>query len=64
MTINGVKKEYPDSISLTEVLQQEGYEPVRIAVELNGEIIPKAEYEATFLSEADTLEIVTFVGGG
>jgi sulfur carrier protein len=36
----------------------------RIAVEKNGEIVPKAKYAETLLAEGDALEVVSFVGGG
>ena len=36
----------------------------RIAVELNGDILPKYEYSDTMLKDGDRLEVVTFVGGG
>ena len=36
----------------------------RIAVERNGEIVPKAEYDNTVLQNGDTVEVVSFVGGG
>ena len=64
MTINGEKKEISGNISLSKLLMQEGFETDRIAVELNGEIVPKASYDATFISDADKLEVVSFVGGG
>ena len=38
--------------------------PDRVAVERNGDIVPKSKFQETMLSDADTLEIVTFVGGG
>lgn len=40
------------------------YDPKRIAVERNGGIIPKSQYETAILRDGDTLEIVSFVGGG
>lgn len=64
MIINGVEKEYPEGILLSEVLVQEGYQNDRIAVEWNEEIVPKAEYEKVSLKNSDHLEIVRFVGGG
>ena len=64
MTINGIEKEYPEGIVLAEVLQQEGWQDERIAVERNEEIVPRAEYAKVRLSTADHLEIVRFVGGG
>lgn len=64
MIINGVEKEYPEGVSLSEVLQQEGYADDRIAVERNEEIVPKSEYGKVLLHPADHLEVVRFVGGG
>lgn len=64
MIINGVKKEIPSQISLLELLVQEGFQTERIAVEKNGEIIPKSAYSTAMVSEGDKLEVVSFVGGG
>jgi sulfur carrier protein len=50
-------------MSVTALLGTLGIEPLRVAVELNLEILPKAEY-GTELKEGDRLEIVHFVGGG
>jgi sulfur carrier protein len=36
----------------------------RVAVELNGNIVPRAEWTSTALADGDRLEIVHFVGGG
>lgn len=61
--ING---EYQDTAgkTLTEYLSGTDYDPQRIAVERNGEIVPKAKYGVTVLAEGDTVEVVSFVGGG
>lgn len=64
MTINGEEKEYPEGISLAEVLRLEGYQDDRIAVERNEEIVPKAEYDKVVMNASDHLEVVRFVGGG
>ena len=40
------------------------YNPKRIAVERNGEIVPKARYEETIFQDGDHIEVVSFVGGG
>ena len=53
-----------EGISLSQYLKSADYHPKRIAVERNGEIIPKSKYEETLLSDGDVLEIVSFVGGG
>ena len=46
------------------LLENAGYQMKRIAVELNGDILPKYEYSDTMLKDGDRLEVVTFVGGG
>ena len=38
--------------------------PTRIAVELNREVVPKADYASITLREGDELELINFVGGG
>jgi len=40
------------------------YDPKRIAVERNGDIVFKSQYDVTVLEEGDRVEIVSFVGGG
>ncbi len=47
-----------------EYLTTSGYDIKRVAVELNGDILPKSQYETTFLQDDDSVEIVSFVGGG
>lgn len=64
MKINGTEKEYPGGMILTELLKQENYQIERVAVELNGEIVPKRTYDETVLEPEDALEVVSFVGGG
>lgn len=50
--------------TLAEYLSGTSFDPKRIAVERNGEIIPKSAYETVVLEEGDSLEVVSFVGGG
>jgi sulfur carrier protein len=50
--------------TVSELLRLLGIEPERVAVELNREILPKARYGSTTLSDGDRIEIVHFVGGG
>ena len=64
MLVNGAKETLEKSMSLYQYLESKGYVITRIAVERNGEIIPKATYNECIQTEADTLEIVNFVGGG
>ena len=64
MTVNGNLVSLEKPLSVSEYLEQKNYNPKRVAIELNQEILPKSKYQTTILTEADTLEIVTFVGGG
>ena len=53
-----------DGKTISEYLSGTEYECRRIAVERNGSIVPKSNYEETVLRDGDSLEIVQFVGGG
>lgn len=50
--------------TVAEYLATTSYDSKRIAVERNGEIVPKAQYGETVLKDGDSLEVVSFVGGG
>jgi sulfur carrier protein len=63
ITINGEAASIA-SFSVQDYLLSIAIDPRRVAVELNRDILPKAQYETTLLQEGDTLEIVHFVGGG
>ncbi len=50
--------------SVAEYLHSAGYDAERVAVELNGNIVPKALYGDTIFKDGDSAEVVSFVGGG
>ena len=50
--------------TVAEYLATTSYDPKRIAVERNGDIIPKAQYGEAVLNDGDSVEVVSFVGGG
>lgn len=62
--VNGEVTENIAGKNFTEYLTESGYDLKRVAVELNGDILPKAQYESTLLQDGDNVEIVSFVGGG
>ena len=64
MIINGKPVALPAAISLIELLEQRGYKANLVAVELNGHIVKHSTYASAMLTDADKLEIVSFVGGG
>lgn len=63
LLVNG-KQVAAEGIFLANYLEQEGFNKEHIAVELNGQIVPRASYAQTKLAAGDKLEIVRFVGGG
>jgi sulfur carrier protein len=50
--------------AISALLEQRGLQGKRLAVERNGEIVPRACYADTTLAEGDVIEIVIAVGGG
>ena len=61
--VNGEEKNIAGK-TIAEYLSTTNYDIKRIATELNGDIVPKAQYEETVLKNGDSVEIVSFVGGG
>lgn len=49
---------------MASLLAELELDPSQVAVERNRDIVPRAQYAQTTLSDGDQLEIVTFVGGG
>lgn len=64
ITVNGNPIQLDSQMTVSAFLESRGYKLTRIAVELNGKILPKSAYSSTTLTEADTMEVVSFVGGG
>lgn len=64
MRVNGTERALTQPQNLQEFLTEQGYDWRRIAVERNGEIVPKGTYETVQLEECDVIEVVSFMGGG
>ncbi|MDF2500113.1 MAG: thiamine biosynthesis protein ThiS [Anaerosporomusa subterranea] len=64
MKLNGKTVLLEQEETLFELLTAQKFDCKTIAVERNGVIVPKAEYDSIRLSDEDMLEIVRFVGGG
>lgn len=62
--INGQQDAGAAGKTLAVYLAEQGYGLSRVAVERNGEIVPRMAYPAIQIEEGDVLEIVGFVGGG
>ena len=61
--VNGEPKDIAGK-TIAEYLATTDYDMKRIAVERNGDIVPKAQYGETVLKDGDSIEVVSFVGGG
>ncbi|WP_304229314.1 sulfur carrier protein ThiS [Phascolarctobacterium succinatutens] len=64
MLINGEEKTLQQTTTLDALLTQLGYRTAFVAIELNGNIIKQKDFSSTTITDADKLEIVSFVGGG
>ena len=64
LCVNGEKLQLPDGATIQALLDHYKLQSVRVAVELNRDIVAKKAYLNTSLKSGDTVEIVTFVGGG
>ena len=62
--INGAPRQLPDHSSIAALIDELGYTGKRIALERNGDIVPRSLYAEKTLNEGDKLEIVVAVGGG
>lgn len=61
--INGVEQNAA-GLTVERYLETANYDSARIVVERNGEIVPKTQYGQTVLNDGDTVEVISFVGGG
>ena len=61
--VNGVETDIAGK-TVAEYLSTTSYDSKRIAVERNGDIVFKSQYDSTVLEDGDSIEVVSFVGGG
>ena len=64
LTINGESRTVNDGTSIIKLLETLGIEQRRVAVAINGEVVPRTEHEQTSLKDGDQVESVRMVGGG
>ncbi|MHB8847849.1 MAG: sulfur carrier protein ThiS [Burkholderiales bacterium] len=64
LTINGVRKQIRKSATMADLIIELDLAGKKLAVERNGDIVPRSAYPATLLQADDKLEIVIAVGGG
>jgi sulfur carrier protein len=64
VTVNGEQREFERPLQFAELVERLGLAGKRIAVERNGEIVPRSQFGASAIANGDKLEIVVAVGGG
>lgn len=64
LAINGETRSFPAPLSLAQLIESLELTGKRIAIEKNGEIVPRSRHADTGLASGDRLEIVVAVGGG
>ena len=62
--LNGVAKQLAAQTTISQLVEALELDPARVAIELDREIVPRANWERTLLTEGSSVEIVHFVGGG
>ncbi|MHB1215524.1 MAG: sulfur carrier protein ThiS [Thiobacillus sp.] len=64
LVINGEARTFPAPLTLAQLIESQDLAGKRIAIEKNGEIVPRSQHASTLLASGDRLEIVVAVGGG
>ena len=64
MIVNGKTVQVENAATVSQLLEQLGFAGKRVAVEKNGEIVPKSVHASTAIAASDKIEIVVAVGGG
>lgn len=64
VSINGASRQLAKAINIASLIEEMGLTGKRIALERNGEIVPRSQFASQQLEDGDTLEIVAAVGGG
>ena len=64
ITLNGEQLQIKENMTLSELLNEKQFRVERIAVEYNGTIPNKSEFDKIVLKDGDRIEVVSFMGGG
>ena len=64
VTINGAERRFAPPLTVARLVGELGFAGKRVAIERNGEIVPRSRYADVALSDGDRLEVVVAVGGG
>lgn len=64
VTVNGSPREVPPGTTIAQLVEILGLAHAAVAAELNKALVPKRRHAETTLSEGDTIELVSLIGGG
>ncbi len=64
VTINSKVETLDGDMSVADLLARRKIEPIRVAVEINEDLVPRKTFAERMIRDGDRIEIVTFVGGG
>ena len=64
VVLNGAPREFPAPLTFTQLLDELDLAGRRLAVERNGEIVPRSRFAEASLADGDQVEVVIAVGGG
>ena len=64
ITVNAEPRSFPDPLTVADLLRALAKDPAKLAVEVNRDVVPRADHPHRRLAEGDAVEIVTLVGGG
>lgn len=62
--VNGKNINVTDQVTVLLLIEENGYNPKRVVVELNGETVPRREWKERFLCEKDIVEVIRLISGG
>lgn len=63
-SFNGESLQLPHALNLQELLAQRGLAERRVAIERNGEIVPRSQHASVVVASGDRIEVVMAIGGG
>jgi sulfur carrier protein len=64
LIINGQTQHFDSALNVAQLLERMTLNNKRIAIECNGQIVPRSKFEEQILADGDQIEIVVAVGGG
>ena len=62
--LNGKTREVPEGTTISRLLEELKLQPLRVAVQVNTDIIKRERYGEVLLQPGDTVEVLTFMSGG